>query len=278
MGYQVKWVEEHLGITRKALRLYEEKGLIPKNKNGQYRIYDDEDIERIWSIKVLQGMGYTLSELAELCQRQSKEEFDFQSSIAKKVKQLEGKKADVERHLGYAKMIQFTGRFPTRPKEMGSLTFEAFQKQTIDSWNIHADSRMEGASKLMELIDIPSEDWGETEVDELLASLVDFGMHQAEMEASIGLHTLIKAIIARTPQGADSPEVQLLVKVLYEQLQEFDLAANMSPCQFGRSFSSSFMEGQLGLINQQKYGIDGCAFVADAIAIFGGYMNYADIT
>lgn len=29
MGYQVKWVEEHLGVTRKALRIYEEKGLMP---------------------------------------------------------------------------------------------------------------------------------------------------------------------------------------------------------------------------------------------------------
>ena len=32
MGYQVKWVEEHLGVTRKALRIYEEKSLMPKNE------------------------------------------------------------------------------------------------------------------------------------------------------------------------------------------------------------------------------------------------------
>ena len=276
MGYQVKWVEEHLGVTRKALRLYESKGLLPKNEGGQYRNYDDEDIERIWTIKVLQGMGYTLSEIAELTQGDDEAEFDFQGSITQKVKDLEEKKSEVERHLGYAKMIQFNGRFPSRPKEMGSLTFDAFQEQSLDGWNIQADPRMESAVGLMELMDLPAEQWGETEMGELLKSLVDFGMHQAELEASIGIHTLIKAIIARSDQGADSPEVQLLVKILYEQIPEFDPETDMPKRQFGRLFSSSFMEGQVGLINQQKYGVEGCAFLADAIAMFGGYKNYAD--
>ena len=173
-------------------------------------------------------------------------------------------------------MVQFTGRFPSRPNEMGSLTYESFQEQSLDGWNIHADHRMESAVSLMELLDLPTESWGETEMGELLKSLVNFGMHQAELEASIGLHTLVKAIIARSAQGADSPEVQLLVRILYEQIPEFDPDADMPPRQFGRLFSSSFMEGQVGLMNQQKYGVEGCAFLADAIAIFGGYKNYAD--
>ena len=92
MGYHVKWVEEHLGVTRKALRLYEGKGLLPKNEGGRYRSYDDEDIERIWAIKVLQGMGYTLNEIAEIAHFEGEKEFDFQSSITQKVKKLEEKK------------------------------------------------------------------------------------------------------------------------------------------------------------------------------------------
>ena len=31
MGYKVKWVEEHLGVSRKALRGFEKAGLMPKN-------------------------------------------------------------------------------------------------------------------------------------------------------------------------------------------------------------------------------------------------------
>ncbi|MCD7739683.1 MAG: MerR family transcriptional regulator [Lachnospiraceae bacterium] len=86
MGYKVKWIEDHLGVTRKALRTYEEKGLMPKNEGGQYRDYTDEDIDRIWSIKVLQGMGYSLKEIANIGKD---DDFDPDESIAEKIKDLE---------------------------------------------------------------------------------------------------------------------------------------------------------------------------------------------
>ena len=143
MGYQVKWVEEHLGVTRKALRIYEEKGLMPKNEGGQYRSYNDDDIDRIWAIKVLQGMGYSLNEIVDFVSAANSENFDFLESISQKAISLETQKAEVERHLGYAKMIQLTGRFPSRPKEMGSVTFDAFHEKALDGWNVHSDPRAE---------------------------------------------------------------------------------------------------------------------------------------
>ena len=103
MGYQVKWVEEHLGVTRKALIGFEKKKLMPENKGGLYREYTEEDIDRIWIIRLLQGMGYTLNEIKQISED---EEFDFEMSLGKKIKQLEKKKEDVERHLGYAKYIK----------------------------------------------------------------------------------------------------------------------------------------------------------------------------
>ena len=54
LGYKVKWVEDNLGVTRKALRVFEKANLMPENKDGQYRDYDDDDIDRIWTIRVLQ--------------------------------------------------------------------------------------------------------------------------------------------------------------------------------------------------------------------------------
>ena len=50
MGYKVKWVEENLGVSRKALRNFEKHGLMPANEGGAYRDYSDEDIERICPI------------------------------------------------------------------------------------------------------------------------------------------------------------------------------------------------------------------------------------
>lgn len=169
MGYQVKWVEEHLGVTRKALRIYEEKGLMPKNEGGQYRCYDEDDIDRIWAIKVLQGMGYTLNEIVDVVSVASSENFDFQESISQKVISLEAKKAEAERHLGYAKMIQLTGRFPSRPKEMGSVTFDAFHEKALEGWNVYSDPRAESAQFLVEqLLEQPEESWGESELGRML--------------------------------------------------------------------------------------------------------------
>lgn len=277
MGYQVKWVEEHLGVTRKALRIYEEKGLMPKNEAGQYRSYDEEDIDRIWAIKILQGMGYSLNEIVDLASAANGDDFDFQKSISQKVISLEEKKAEAERLLGYAKMIQLTDRFPSRPKEFGSITFDAFHEKALEGWNVHADPRAESAQLLVEqLLEQPEDSWGETELGRMLQALMDFGMNRATMEATLGLDVLQRAIIARSDQGANSAEVQLLVKLLYEQVQEFAGDDAVPPQQFGRLYSSSIMEGQIGQSNQQKYGTDGCTFLADAIAIFGGYKNYED--
>lgn len=277
MGYQVKWVEEHLGVTRKALRIYEEKGLMPKNEGGQYRCYDDEDIDRIWAIKILQGMGYSLNEIVDLVTAANGDDFDFQKSISQKVIYLEEKKAEADRLLGYAKMIQLTGRFPSRPAEFGSINFDAFHEKALEGWNVHADPKAESAQILVEqLLDQPEETWGETELGRLLQMLLDFGMNKAAMEEALSLDVLQKAIIARSSLGADSIEVQVLVKVLYEKVQEFAGEDAMTEQQFGRLYSSSIMEGQIGQSSKQKYGADGCAFLADAIAIFGGYKNYED--
>lgn len=277
MSYQVKWVAEHLGVTRKALRIYEEKGLMPKNEGGQYRSYNEEDLDRIWAIKVLQGMGYSLSEIVDLVSAVNGEDFDFQESISQKVISLEANRAEAERLLGYAKMIQLTGRFPSRPKEMGSVTFDAFHENALEGWNVHNDPRAESAQTLVgQLLEQPEDSWGESELGRMLQALLDFGMNRAAMEATLSLDILQKAIISRSDQGADSAEVQLLVKILYEQVQKFAGDDAMPPHHFGRLYSSSIMEGQIGQSSQQKYGTDGCAFLADAIAIFGGFKNYED--
>ena len=277
MGYQVKWVEEHLGVTRKALRIYEEKGLMPRKEGGQYRRYNEDNIDRIWAIKVLQGMGYSLNEIVDIVNAANRKDFDFQESISQKVISLEAKKAEAERLLGYAKMIQLTGRFPSRPREMGSVAFDTFHEEVLEGWNVHNDPKAESAQILVEkFLEQPEDSWGDSQLGRMLQALLDFGMNQATMEATFGLDILQKAIIARSDQGADSVEVQLLVKILYDQIQEFFGEDTMPPQQFGRLYSSSIMEGQIGQINQQKYGTDGCTFLADAIAIFGGYKNYED--
>ncbi|MGH1540090.1 MAG: MerR family transcriptional regulator [Arenicella sp.] len=52
------------GLSIKAIRLYEEKGLIRKpERKGRYRVYDGIDIEILILIKEAKELGITLSQL-----------------------------------------------------------------------------------------------------------------------------------------------------------------------------------------------------------------------
>lgn len=52
------------GLTIKAIRFYEEKGLIRQpERKGRYRVYDETDIEMLILIKEAKELGITLSQL-----------------------------------------------------------------------------------------------------------------------------------------------------------------------------------------------------------------------
>lgn len=272
MGYRVKWVEENLGVSRKALRIFEEKGLMPKN-NGKYRDYSDEDIDRIWTIRVLQGMGFTLSEIEKLANDKN---FDFEASLEKKVKELQEKKEKAERHLGYAKTIKLTGRFPSRPKEMGSVKFEDFYEKVLNEWNFNGDKE---SSFFQEIADkylaLSPDEFEESDIGKTIYLLEKI---QNYPEVFMNTYVLPKEIVKRKNLGASHPEVQLLVKMMYENkteiLSEF---SDMTINQFVRFESSSYKAGDIARLNEQNFGIEGCSFIADAIAVFGGYQCYDEV-
>ena len=212
LGYKVKWVEDNLGVTRKALRVFEKAGLMPENKGGQYRDYDDDDIDRIWTIRVLQGMGYSIR---EICDMISDDGFDFDTSISQKVEQLEEKKAELERHLGYAKTIKLTGRFPSRPKKMGEVKFEDFQNNAIERWNISGDPQGEIYAQLAEtMLSKSTEEWDNSDLGRMLAALET--MKNTDLDLLLAEYVLPKAICKRKALGVNHPEIQLMVKLIYE--------------------------------------------------------------
>lgn len=58
MTYNGDWIKKNMGITRKALLVYEKKGLITpaRNPNNEYREYSEEDLQCIWMIKMLREL------------------------------------------------------------------------------------------------------------------------------------------------------------------------------------------------------------------------------
>ena len=67
--YQIGEVAQRTGVTQRALRFYEEKGLLqpPERMEGGFRRYSDDDVTRIEFVKKLQDLlGFALSEIKEM--------------------------------------------------------------------------------------------------------------------------------------------------------------------------------------------------------------------
>lgn len=61
-------VEHMVGISKKSIRYYEELGLInpERNKQNEYRIYHQEDIEKLKTIKFLRELNVPLRQIKQL--------------------------------------------------------------------------------------------------------------------------------------------------------------------------------------------------------------------
>lgn len=279
MGYKVKWVEDNLGVTRKALRGFEKAGLMPKNRNSQYRDYGDDDLDCIWMIRVLQGMGYSIKEIVEMF---SDKEFDFDSSISKKIAELEEKKEELERHLGYAKTIKLTGRLPSRPKRMGDVKFEDFQRDAIDKWNILEDPQGESYAKFVDMIinKVP-EEWDNSNLGQMI-SMIEM-IETIDIDFLLAEYVLPKAICKRKSLGANHPDIQLMVKIMYENFNDLcksqDREIEIPVKLFVRLYSSSYLAGDISKLKLKTgdYTEEDCEFIADAISVFGGYKNFNEL-
>ena len=273
MGYKVKWVEENLGVSRKALRNFEKHGLMPANEGGGYRDYSDEDIERIWAIRLFQGMGYTLKELVKLSES---DDFDFGASLEKKIQELENEKVKIERHLGYAQHIKLTGRFPSRPKNMGTITFEEFQEKSLNQWNVNSDPKAKKYQEIADLIlNTPEDELKDTDIGRLFEFLIELQEQMSDMDSLFIEKVIPNEIIKRIENGPEDEEVQLLVKMMYEN--RISSISDMTKSQFVRFESSSYISGDIARMPEKEYGKDGCRFIADAIAVFGGYSCYDEV-
>ena len=283
MGYNVKWVTDNLGVTRKALRLLEDDKyqLMPKNKNGQYRDYTEEDIERIWLIKTLQGIGYTLQEISDMQSLAENDDWDIQESLTQKITELEKVIEEKEHHLGYAKAIKLTGKFPTLPKGDKHTNFEDFKKKAINDWNINDEPQAKLCQDFAEAyVSSPESEVSEEALDKLTKFLESLDFTDFNSEAAILVSALQSSIGKRSDLEANHPEIQTLVKLLHEadiELLELLIGKenipNFTPEEYANYVLPSYLLGDISKAYEKKIGKDSCKFIADAIAVYGGYKN-----
>lgn len=273
MGYSVKWVDEHLGITRDMLRYYEKEKLLPvaetRNPTNKYRDYSEEDIERIWGIKLLIGIGFSAKEIREFG---SNPDFSFYEVMTGKVEQLEKRRDEILTYLGFAKTIQMTGRVPNTTR-VESMKFDDFIEHSRQNWNAFNDPQdrrfMDAADTIL---DKHSEEWDASDVKRIMDIYGDIDPEEMVYIQTIGGY--YQVIVDMKPLGYSCDTVQTVVKYLYEYMLTYiepEFKEKFTPLYFADRQVSSFIDSGFAAMNERNYGKDGCLFIAQAIATFGGY-------
>lgn len=107
MKYKVKWIEEHMGITRNMIRRYEKKGVISKNEEGKDREFDEEGLRQLWDIRMLVSLGFSLDEVKEILG-----EGNLKELSQRKLGELDKKCEDLQSKKDLLNIVQITGELP----------------------------------------------------------------------------------------------------------------------------------------------------------------------
>jgi MerR family transcriptional regulator, copper efflux regulator len=104
--HQIGNVAQHVGVSLRAVRYYEEQGLlVPEARTaGGFRLYSDEQIDRLSLIQQMKRLGFTIDETRALLQARDT---------------LRGPGSDVaERELATAKLQEFAAVASQRCEEL----------------------------------------------------------------------------------------------------------------------------------------------------------------
>ena len=153
---------------------------------------------------------------------------------------------------------------------MGSVKFDEFYEKSLYEWNVNnsEDDKIyqEIADKYLSL---SIEEFDKSDLGKIFKILETL---QNNPDFIVEGYLLPREIGKRKNLGANHPEVQVLVKMMYEtRLRNVSEYSEMSLNQFVRFETSNYKNGDVSRMNELNFGKDECDFIAEAIAVFGGY-------
>lgn len=104
---KVKDVAKITGLSRRTLQYYDEIDLMrPSRSVLNYRLYTEEDLDRLWQIQVYKEMGFQLSEIRRLLKVNDEQKAWL---LNKKLQHINVKISDLEREYNFIKKIRDNG-------------------------------------------------------------------------------------------------------------------------------------------------------------------------
>ena len=104
---QIKEVCVLSGLSKRTLQFYDERYLLNVERSKEnYRIYSDEDIDKLWLILIYKEMGFSLSDICELLDSGEEE---IRSILADKMIEIEVEISELERRYRFIDKIMRYG-------------------------------------------------------------------------------------------------------------------------------------------------------------------------
>lgn len=104
---QIKEVCVLSGLSKRTLQFYDERFLLNVGRTKEnYRVYNEEDLDKLWLILVYKEMGFSLSEICELLE--SGEEA-VRSIMANKLIEIEVEISELERRYRFIDKVMRYG-------------------------------------------------------------------------------------------------------------------------------------------------------------------------
>ena len=111
----IREVCEEVGVTLRALRFYEAKGLIAPKRENMHRFYQTKDVNRLCKIVKLKSLGLSLREIRELLRSPGNGPYGLTTNVCKElIERLSARRDAVE-----AALAQLRGLGPQSPSTTG---------------------------------------------------------------------------------------------------------------------------------------------------------------
>jgi len=96
-----------VGVRVSAVRFYEAQGLVlPVERRGGRRRYDQEAIERLAIVGLLKSAGFSLSQIADLFTRDGPGDSSWKAVAAQKAADLDARITELQRMRDYLELAQ----------------------------------------------------------------------------------------------------------------------------------------------------------------------------
>ncbi|MDD6646310.1 MAG: MerR family transcriptional regulator [Firmicutes bacterium] len=104
---KIKEVMELSGLSRRTLQYYDDTGLMDNSRTAEnYRLYGDEDLERLWQIILYKEMGFHLDEIRNLL---DSGESDMRALLKARADSIEQEISELQRIIGFLEKVTAYG-------------------------------------------------------------------------------------------------------------------------------------------------------------------------